>query len=33
MSGPWTLSTLEAAIFLGLVLAMADAATLATAGI
>ena len=29
----WTLSNLEAAIFLGLVLAMAGAATVATAGI
>jgi hypothetical protein len=33
MRGPWTLSTIEAAIFLGLVLALAGAATLATAGV
>jgi hypothetical protein len=33
MSGPWILSKFEAAVFFGLVLAMAGAATLATAGV
>jgi hypothetical protein len=32
MHGPWTFSTIEAVVFLGLVLAFAGAATLATAG-
>jgi hypothetical protein len=33
MRTPWTLSTLEAAIFIGVVLVLAGAGTLATAGI
>jgi hypothetical protein len=33
MRGPWTLSRLEAAIFIGLVLVAAGVATWATAGV
>jgi hypothetical protein len=33
MRGPWTLSTIEAVIFFGLMLVLAGAGTLATAGV